>query len=190
MSEYLNPRHTQRMTLPEYLEMEKRSPTRHEYVKGHVYPLAQESIRHNDIISNLTLALKPPARAKKGKFVTESVRCFISKLERFYYPDMMVSCDPRDTDAFDLYYPCVVAEVVSPNSQHADIWEKVHAYTSLPTLNRYLLIYQDRPQIDVYSWAGTSWIKYSVEEGNVELPSLNTHLDLKVVYEGIEFDAK
>ena len=51
------PRKVQRLSVAEYLEAEKDSPVRHEFVDGQIYAMAGASDRHNRISINLTSGL-------------------------------------------------------------------------------------------------------------------------------------
>lgn len=46
-----------RMTVAEYLEMERTSEVRHEYLDGEIYAMSGASKRHNRIGNNLNLQL-------------------------------------------------------------------------------------------------------------------------------------
>ena len=46
------PRKLQRLSVTEYLEAEKDSPVRHEFIDGQIYAMAGASDRHNRIAGN------------------------------------------------------------------------------------------------------------------------------------------
>jgi Uma2 family endonuclease len=65
----------------------------------------------------------------------------------FYYPDLLVSCDPEDNEKYYRTRPCLIVEVLSPTTERIDRREKFMAYTSLPSLQEYILIAQDRQAV-------------------------------------------
>ncbi len=70
--------------------------------------------------------------------------------EHFVYPDGLVTCDPRDRpDNPHLRYPKVIIEVLSPSTALYDRTEKFDLYKHIPTLEDYLLVSQDKPNIEV-----------------------------------------
>src|SRR6266480_3588629 len=52
----------------------------------------------------------------------------------FYYPDVMVGCDPRDTHRLYLRYPNILVEVSSESTERLDRGEKRLAYQTIETL--------------------------------------------------------
>ena len=99
-----------------YLAFEETSPERHEYVDGVIHALPGETIRHNQIAGNLYAhLLRADERGYRVAFA--NIKLWIPNLNRYYYPDVMVLCDPRDTDDKIFQYPCFIAEVFSPSTE-------------------------------------------------------------------------
>ena len=76
------------VTIEEYLEGERKSEVRHEYVAGDLYETGCTSRTHNLIVGNILMALTPMVRGKSG--------------------DVFVICDPRDTDEYFSDYPGII----------------------------------------------------------------------------------
>jgi Uma2 family endonuclease len=55
----------QKIDVETYLELEKSSEVRHEYVDGELLAMAGEKLQHNDIVANILEVLRPIARTKK-----------------------------------------------------------------------------------------------------------------------------
>jgi Uma2 family endonuclease len=86
------------MSPQEYLEFEEASPTKHEYVDGILHEMPGESIDNNEVAGNIYTALRPSARNNQCRIAIEGVKLWIPRFNRYYYPDVMVLCDPRDKD--------------------------------------------------------------------------------------------
>jgi Uma2 family endonuclease len=71
------------------------------------------------------------------------VKVYIETLNFFYYPDVVVTCDPEDNDEYFVRRPVLVVEVASPSTFAIDRREKLMAYRKLPSLREYLLLSQD-----------------------------------------------
>ena len=69
------------------------------------------------------------------------------------YPDVMVTCDPRDSpgdeDRF-IRHPWLVLEVLSDSTAAYDRGRKFEVYRGIEALTHYLLIEQDRPHADLF----------------------------------------
>ena len=107
----------QLMSPQAYLAFEETSVERHEYVDGVIHALPGETIKHNQIAGRLYAALLSHADRRGCRVAFEGVKLWIPSLNRYYYPDVMVLCDPRGTDDKIFQYPCVIAEVFSPGTE-------------------------------------------------------------------------
>ena len=136
----------------DYLEGEKQAEQRHEYVNGRVYAMVGASKRHNIISGNLYTALRQAARGGPCQVWMVDVKVHIRTAgdERFYYPDLVASCDAAEEAAYYTETPRLVVEVLSESTERADREEKFFAYRSLPTLAEYVLVAQDERRVEVY----------------------------------------
>jgi Uma2 family endonuclease len=136
-----------RMTPAEYLAYEQDQSIRHELVDGYLYAMTGASDRHEEIALNLASALRvhlksAPCRVYKGDLK-------IRVADDFFYPDVFVRCSEERGDPYFKTDPVLIAEVLSPGTQRYDRGDKRLAYLSLPSLREYVLIAQDRMQVDV-----------------------------------------
>lgn len=175
--------------MEDYLSGELRSEIRHEFLGGTVYAMAGTSEEHNTIAGNLFAALHAHLRGKPCRvfMVDMKVRLRISLDDVFYYPDLMVACDPRDTDRFFKRYPKVLIEVLSPDTERTDRREKFLSYTGIETLEEYVLVAQDRRQVTLFRRT-QQWHPENLAQQDqvLELTSLNFTMPLNMIYEGME----
>lgn len=179
------PRH---LTVEEYLDLEETSEVRHEYVGGNVFAMVGATKRHNRIITNILRKLADAADDASCRVYAEAVKLRVSE-DVFYYPDVMVACEP-DEDPLVEHRPCLVVEVVSPKTEATDRREKLLAYRSMPGLQAYLIVAQERRWVEHhFRDANGNWRRNNlVEEGNVPLDCPpETLLAFEDVYRGIEF---
>ena len=140
-------------SVQEYLDGEDRADIRHEYLAGQVVAMSGASDRHGLISTALSAWLLPYARRKGCQLFSSDMKVRIDHEgdSWFYYPDLVLSCDPADRES--PYYrrtPCLLVEIISPSTEHIDTREKLLAYRLLPGLREYLLLRQDRLQADLY----------------------------------------
>jgi Uma2 family endonuclease len=175
----------------EYLEGEKTSLVKHEYIDGQVYAMAGTSDSHAIIIANLIAMLRPHLRGSGCLVMPQDMKVKISKQKKYYYPDLLVTCDDRDRDnRYFKEHPKLIIEVLSDSTEGFDRGKKFEDYRSLPSLEEYVLIRQDRPQIEVFrrNDAGR-WELYEVAEAGVwELASVGFQADLRDLYEDVVFE--
>jgi len=171
------------ITPQEYLEGELRSEVRHEYLDGQVYAMVGASRTHGRIVAALGYALMPKARAKGCQlFLSDmKVRLDFAGQEVYYYPDVMLVCDPSDAVSYYTECPCLIIEVLSETTERTDRREKLLAYQKLPSLQAYLLVAQDARRVEIFRRT-TDWRHEWHTEGAVALPCLDSPLALDDIY--------
>ena len=171
----------------EYLAGEQYSELRHEYIDGQVYAMTGASRAHGLIVNALAFALTPAARRKGCQLFTSDMklRLEIGGKTVFYYPDLLLSCDPQDREPFFTRAPCLVVEVLSESTARIDRHEKLLACQSLPSLQTYLLLEQDVARAELYPRANGWRVEY-VEQGSIRIDCLDMGLPLAEVYADVQ----
>jgi len=137
-----------RMTPDDYQAYEQQQSIRHELVDGYLYAMTGASDRHEEIALNLAAALQFHLRGTGCRTYKGDLKIRIA--DDFFYPDVFVRCGTERGDPYFKTDPVMIAEVLSPGTQRYDRGDKRLAYFSLPTLREYILVAQDRMQVDVY----------------------------------------
>src|SRR5689334_13798868 len=130
------------MTLEEYLAFEERSPIKHEYVAGEVFPMTAVTTRHSLITLNIATALRSPAKRRGCRVFASEVKVQVA--DRVYYPDVMVACGRAAEVEQIVEEPTFLAEVTSRSTRATDRREKLEAYKRLASLRCYLIVDQRR----------------------------------------------
>jgi len=170
----------------EYIEGEKLSEIRHEYVGGYVYAMAGASDEHNRIGVNLLGELRERLRGKRCEPFGADMKLKLPGSTAFYYPDAMVTCDPADNAKFFRERPTVVFEVLSPETERTDQREKMFAYALIDSLRVYVIISQEKPELTVLRRAKPGpWLAKTISGiGSVlELPEIKIQVPLLRIYE-------
>ena len=179
------------ITEQEYLASEKLAEEKHEYVNGKVYAMAGTSKRHNRIAVNIVRAL--PLRRQDGtpcSVYSSDVKVRAEKVKSYYYPDVIVGCEQDEADEYYLEKPCLIVEVTSKSTQWKDFTEKAVAYQKLASLQVYLIVAQDQPQVTLfYRDAEGAWdvARFDDLEQSFTLPCPECTLTLAEIYEGVDF---
>ena len=176
------------VSLQDYLSGEQQTEIRHEYINGTTHAMGGASATHNLIAGNVFAVLHAAARNSSCQVFMADMKVYLKIAEEdvFYYPDLLLSCDPEDNEEYYRTRPCLIVEVLSPTTERIDRREKFMAYTSLPLLQEYVLIAQDRQAVMVFR-RKNSW-KPELFQGGEQFSSdcPECTLPLAEVYNGVE----
>ena len=177
-----------KISVEEYLQGEPLSELRHEYVDGEVFAMAGGLLNHNTIALNAASELRTHLRGKPCRaFMADAlVRVLAFQQDVFYYPDVMVGCDDRDTNAQFLRFPKLIIEVLSKSTERVDRNEKFLRYITIPTLEEYVLADQKCQAVTIFR-RRLDWGQEVIEDpqGIVRLESVGLELPLAAFYENV-----
>lgn len=136
----------------EYLEGELISSIRHEYVGGAVHAMSGASLVHNLISGNVFAALREHLRGHRCRtYINDvKVKLRIGVEDVFYYPDVIVVCDHSGGSKYVLEHPAIIFEVLSPGTEQIDKREKLLSYQTIPSLETYVLVEQERIKVTAF----------------------------------------
>src|SRR5436190_20897211 len=181
--------HQRTMTVEEYFQLEESDPdTCYEYIDGHVYAVAGGTANHDTIKSNIQRILWSLLRGGKCRVYSSDMKVFISET-RYFHPDVIVTCDPRDRGRVQaIQSPRLVVEVLSPTTELTDRTWKLKNYRTHPTIEEYVLADSQSFKIEIYHKENNKWIYEAFEDSDeITLNSLGVHFLLADVYTDVEF---
>ena len=185
------PQYTQKMTAEEYLEWEAKQELRHEYIDGEILAMTGGTLPHNNIALNFYRALYPHLRQRGCQANVSDAKVKPSQLSRYFYPDLVVTCDSDDLKARDfIQNPKIIVEVLSPGTETYDRTKKFKYYRQIPTLQEYVLVDSEEITVEVYRRGeGKMWLYYEYEAGEIiALESIEFECAIELLYEGIVFE--
>ena len=186
------PAQTLAVSVADYLHGEQESQIRHEYVAGRVFAMAGAGEAHNRISLNIAFHLRAATRGTPcGVFISD-MKVRVAAHDAFYYPDVLLTCDPTDRESLYKTAPCLIAEVLSPSTEVIDRREKLLAYRALTTLRYYLLVAQDRRLVELYRREADGGWRYEVsEDGELafDCGGLSLRMTLADIYEDVVLEA-
>lgn len=181
------------MSFQEYLEWEARQDCKYEYVNGAVYAMTGGTIPHSAIAVNLLASLRPHLRGRSCQVLSSDAKVALSETGPGFYPDLSVTCDPRDQGAIEaIRYPCIVVEVLSPSTESYDRGTKFADYRCLESLREYVLVSSDRMNVEIFrlnernKWELTP---YAAGEA-VQLVSIDFECPIELLYEDVKLTLK
>lgn len=169
----------------EYLEMERDSPVKHEYIAGQVYAMAGTSDVHNIIVGNLYMALRNHLKGSPCRVFMSDVKARLARAEAFYYPDVMVSCEAASS-AYYREQPCLVIEVLSSSTAKFDTGDKRRDYQTLDSLQEYVLVSQECMDVRVWRRGDAGWTMAIYTDGMaVPFSSVGLDIPIEQIYEEV-----
>lgn len=138
---------TRQLSVDEYLAFEESSPTRHEYVDGELFAFVGGTWDHNEIAGNVYAMLRLAARALRCRAAMADMRLAIRAERIYYYPDVMLTCEPSGGGERAVTQPLVVVEVLSDSTQRIDREAKLMA-RNIESLRHYLIIHQHERHVE------------------------------------------
>ena len=180
----------QYMTPQEFLEWEKTQELRYEYIDGEVFAMTGGTKPHNRIAGNLYTALDAFLAEKGCDIFIADVKVQLSPSGPYHYPDVVVTCDPKDKESIDLIeYPCLIVEVLSPSTEAFDRGKKFTRYRQLNSLQEYVLIQSDEIGVECFRRNDEGlWVLYTYgAEDTLNLESIGFSLSVEKLYRQVRF---
>lgn len=172
------------ITIKEYLEGEKASDIRHEYVAGAVYAMVGASGLHNLLTLALAASLRQHLRGSPCRVFMSDMKVRVD--DAFYYPDIVVVCGAIDVGASFQTVPTLIIEVLSESTEARDRLEKRLAYQSLESLKEYALVAQDKMRVEIYRRVEDGWQLETYSYGDrVRFASIKHEATIEQLYEDV-----
>lgn len=181
-------------TPEEYLELERNSARRHEFIDGEIFGMAGESLPHSQICINLAGETREKLKGKDCQALSPNMKVRAESKGMFAYPDLTIVCgDPifHDRQRDVLLNPKVIFEVLSPSTERFDQTKKFFRYRrELNDLTDYILIYQDTPFIEHHEKQPDGrWIHNAADglDDVLRIDSIDIELSLREIYDRVDF---
>ncbi len=143
-------------TIEEYYEREEKSIHKHEYHNGKIVLMPGSKYKHNRIAARIISFLEIFIEANQLNFEvsTGDTKIRIDNFDKIFYPDALVVSEKAEF--FEgrentITNPLLIVEVLSMSTSKFDKTSKFEMYRSLPSFKEYVLVYQDREQITVWT---------------------------------------
>jgi Uma2 family endonuclease len=198
-------RQVPRFTIEQYLLLERSGEERHEFLDGIIYGMAGESLAHGDISINLVILIGNQLKGRPCRVLSKDTKILsgpdhadrLNDRGLFSYPDLVVVCgDPEflDDKRDVILNPKVIIEVLSPSTESFDRVEKCQRYQKYnPTLTDYLLVAQDRPEIERHNrQADGGWLvhRHVGLDAAIDIPEVDCRIPLRDVYDRVSFSLR
>ncbi|MEM1250898.1 MAG: Uma2 family endonuclease [Cyanobacteria bacterium P01_H01_bin.21] len=177
-------------TPDEYLEIERVSPIKHEYLQGQIVAMAGASKAHVIITGNLSALLVNHLRGSGCISYAVDMKVRLPELNLFYYPDLAVTCDERDrtSDEDFILHPKLIIEVLSDSTEAFDRGDKFSDYKSIPGLEEYVLVHQKQILVERFQRKSDNlWLPQVCRAGEpVVFESVGIEIAIADLYENLQ----
>lgn len=181
-----------RMSVEEYLAWEATQEERYEYWDGEVVARSGATRNHNRISLNCLKLLDDALGDRGCEVYIVEVKVQVEPGSKYFYPDVVVTCDPRENDPQWVQYPCLIVEVLSPSTEAVDRGQKFAKYRQSPTLQEYVLVQATQPGVEVFRRNEQGkWVlsEYSLGE-TMLLESVGVEMAIADIYRQVQFEAE
>lgn len=173
------------MTIEKFLEWEDRQERKWEFDGLAPVAMVGGTFEHATIQINIVVALRNLLQGSACQVGNGEVKVMVSG--RIRYPDAFVVCTPVARGTKIITDPVVVFEVLSESTQSIDRIEKNQEYRDTPSIQRYVMLEQDRIGATVWSRDGDDWVGHLLQDGAMlAMPELGIELLLAELYLGVQ----
>lgn len=170
----------------EYIELERHSDIKHEYIDGKIYAITGGTKAHNIISLNLAMILKEQLTGSNCQIFMSDIKVNISEQKRFFYPDIVVTCeDNDDPNSYEIEFPKVIIEVLSESTEKFDRGKKFQFYRTIYSLQEYILVSSQQYLVECFRRTNHNlWLleTYETLEAIAYIESLDISAPLSVIY--------
>lgn len=181
------------MDVDAFLAWEAEQPEKHEFVGGEVFLRGCPAVafrdspdRHVTLSGNVFAALREHLRGGPCRTFITNMKLRVEAADAFFYPDVMVTCDPQDRGREQYKQASLlVVEVLSPTTEAFERGAKFAAYRPLVSLQEYLMIDPANGAVELYRRDPEDhWVLYTHDPRDaVELRSVGLTLEGGRIFE-------
>jgi Uma2 family endonuclease len=119
------------------------------------------------------------------------IKVRIETADAYYYPDIVVTCNPQDNIALNedfIRHPYLIVEVLSPTTFAFERGDKFADYRQIESLEEYVLISQARMSVECFRPNNEGlWVLYPYRlQDEINLASIDFHFPIEDLYEDVK----
>ena len=186
------------MPVEQYLALDEATDGKYEYLHGYVFmvrppssaymgstvieDMADGSPAHAALASRISTVLNNALEESPCIAYSSDAKAHLAE-DVYVYPDVLVSCEEPDRKM--LTSPTVIIEVLSPNTEKRDRYDKLDSYKRIPSVQEYLIVGSEAKEIVIHR-RETNRRPYHYRSGDlVELRSLGISFPFEAFYHKI-----
>ena len=178
----------------EFLNLEVKADTKHEYFEGRAYAMAGAQLNHNFVVANLMRKIGIFLDDKPCHMFGSDLRVTTPASDSYMYPDVKIICDDVvvQENSFDtVTNPTVIIEVMSPSTKGYDIAFKFHYYKQIKSLKEYILVDSTKSFIQINRRnTENQWeepINMETENASFLISEIGMQINVSDIYKNVAF---
>lgn len=185
-----------KISIEEYIALSQEQDQKYEYHDGQLFAMAGGTIEHGIIGGNVLTEIGTQFKSKESSCfpLNSDVRLHVRQGNKIFYPDVMIVCNKierSETEKNSITNPTVIVEVLSDTTESYDRGDKFYFYQQIPTFKEYILVSQNKPQIDVFK-RGTEnmWAfkRYQAENKILKIESIDVDISFDLIYRNVSLN--
>ena len=170
----------------EYLEGEKVRDIKHEYINGEIWAMAGAKLNHQRLISQLVKKIGNRLENTQCEVFSSDVKVRADSGNKYFYPDVLVSCNNENGNQDFVESPRLIVEVLSKSTRNFDKGLKRLVYQNIPSLEEYVLVEQDFVEIEVCRKADGWKSSYYFLGDDITFTSIDLTLPVVEIYQRVD----
>lgn len=179
-------KNTQPISEVEYLDQERASNIKHEFIDGQIFAMSGASRNHVRINGNLQRHLSNHLADSSCEVSIADMQVKVGS--SYFYPDLFVDCQVDESQRYHSDTPILIVEVLSKSTRRTDQTTKRLRYINLPTLEEYVLIDQDIVQVEVMRKSNQWRSNHYFIGDKVTFESIDLTLSVEDIYHRVNND--
>jgi Uma2 family endonuclease len=176
-------------TPEEYLDIERISLIKHEYMDGQMVAMAGATKAHVIITGNLSALILNHLRGTGCLSYATDMKVRLPASRIFYYPDLAVTCDETDKRSQEdfILHPKLLIEVLSDSTEAFDRGNKFADYKTIAEFEEYVLIHQNQVLVERFQRKSDNlWVPTIYHAGEtIEFTSIGFSCPISALYENL-----
>jgi len=170
----------------EYLENEKVCDVKHEYFNGEIFAMSGASKNHQRLTGNVFAEFRQHLKGTLCEAFSSDIKVRADKGKKYFYPDVLVVCQNDDENEYYTESPRIIVEVLSNSTRKFDKNLKRQIYQNIPSLEEYVLIEQDRVEIEVCRKSANWQPTYYFIDDDITFESIGLTLPVLELYQRVD----
>jgi len=178
-----------------YLEIDRKSEFKNEYLNGEILAMTGASRKHNLITINIASSLNSQSKGRQCEVYASDMRVKVGSGGLYTYPDVVVVCGTptfEDSEGDTLTNPTVIVEVLSKTTEGYDRGDKSAHYRRLDSLLEYVLVSQDKVHLEHFvRQHDNQWLLSEAGDlkAVIDLISISCKLALADIYDKVQLES-